>query len=228
MPKVSIIVPVYNVENYIEKCLDSLINQTLENIEIILVNDGSTDNSKEKIEKYLKSGKAVGTTGGAMSGTSAIGGQGGSRFVTNVVSTNSAQVSNQTSHTINTKPKSQATSKTKSFSKNSEEYWPQIMDDLRQNGKIVLYTNLKGSKAKELNDMTVGIEFPNGMTSFGKAVLEKQENIRELSNLVSIACGKEMQIKYLTQTVGTNQPITKEENLQNFANESDIPFNIIE
>ena len=76
--------------------------------------------------------------------------------------------------------------------------------------------------------MTVGIEFPNGMTSFGKAVLEKQENIRELSNLVSIACGKEMQIKYLTQTVGTNQPITKEENLQNFANESDIPFNIIE
>lgn len=189
---------------------------------------GKLEDRVEKIEKYLKSGKAVGTTGGAMSGTSAIGGQGGSRFVTNVVSTNSAQVSNQTSHTTNTKPKSQATSKTKSFSKNSEEYWPQIMDDLRQNGKIVLYTNLKGSKAKELNDMTVGIEFPNGMTSFGKAVLEKQENIREISNLVSIACGKEMQIKYLIQTVGTNQPITKEENLQNFANESDIPFNIIE
>ena len=54
MPKVSIIIPVYNVENYIEKCLDSLVNQTIDDIEIIIVNDGSTDNSKEKIAKYLE------------------------------------------------------------------------------------------------------------------------------------------------------------------------------
>ena len=54
MPKVSIIVPVYNVERYIDKCLESLVNQTLEDIEIIIVNDGSTDNSKEIIEKYKK------------------------------------------------------------------------------------------------------------------------------------------------------------------------------
>ena len=54
MPKVSVIVPVYNVENYIEKCLDSLVNQTLKDIEIIVVNDGSTDGSKEKIQKYLQ------------------------------------------------------------------------------------------------------------------------------------------------------------------------------
>lgn len=56
MPKVSIIVPIYNVEGYIEKCLETLINQTLEDIEIILVNDGSTDNSeliaKRFFEKY--------------------------------------------------------------------------------------------------------------------------------------------------------------------------------
>ena len=49
MPKVSLIIPVYNVENYIEKCLDSVINQTLKYIEIIIVNDGSKDTSKEKI-----------------------------------------------------------------------------------------------------------------------------------------------------------------------------------
>ena len=49
MPKVSLIIPVYNVENYIEKCLDSVINQTLKDIEIIIVNDGSKDTSKEKI-----------------------------------------------------------------------------------------------------------------------------------------------------------------------------------
>ena len=119
------------------------------------------------------------------------------------------------------------TIQTKNFSKNAEEYWPQIMNDLKQNGRIVLYTNLMGTKAKELNDMTVGIEFPNGITSFGKTVLEKQENIREITNLISIACGKEMQIKYLAQTP-EQQLITKEENLQNFANESNIPFQIIE
>lgn len=44
-PLVSIIVPVYNVQNYIEQCLASLVQQSYENIEIILVNDGSTDNS---------------------------------------------------------------------------------------------------------------------------------------------------------------------------------------
>ena len=47
--KVSVIVPVYNVEDYIEKCLDSLVNQTLKEIEIIVVNDGSTDSSLESI-----------------------------------------------------------------------------------------------------------------------------------------------------------------------------------
>lgn len=53
MPKVSVIVPVYNVEEYLERCLDSLVNQTLKDIEIIIVNDGSTDGSKEKIQKYI-------------------------------------------------------------------------------------------------------------------------------------------------------------------------------
>lgn len=57
MTKVSIIVPVYNVEKYIEKCLASLINQTLQEIEIIIVNDGSTDGSKKIIEKYLENKK---------------------------------------------------------------------------------------------------------------------------------------------------------------------------
>lgn len=54
MKKISIIVPVYNTEKYLEKCLESLVNQTLENIEIIVINDGSTDNSPNIIEKYEK------------------------------------------------------------------------------------------------------------------------------------------------------------------------------
>ncbi len=52
MVKISIIVPVYNVEEYIRDCLESLTNQTLEEIEIILVNDGSTDKSQKIINEY--------------------------------------------------------------------------------------------------------------------------------------------------------------------------------
>ena len=54
MTKVSIIVPIFNTEKFIEKCLTSLINQTLCDIEIICVNDGSTDNSLAILEKYAK------------------------------------------------------------------------------------------------------------------------------------------------------------------------------
>ena len=53
MPKVSVIVPVYNVEKYLKRCINSLLNQTLQDIEIIFVDDGSTDSSKIIIEKYL-------------------------------------------------------------------------------------------------------------------------------------------------------------------------------
>ena len=52
MKKVSIIVPVYNVEKYLAKCLDSLVNQTLEDVEIIVLDDGSKDNSKQIIDEF--------------------------------------------------------------------------------------------------------------------------------------------------------------------------------
>lgn len=51
---ISIIVPIYNSEQYLDKCIQSIINQTYRNIEIILVNDGSTDNSLSVCEKYQK------------------------------------------------------------------------------------------------------------------------------------------------------------------------------
>ena len=52
--KISVIVPVYNVENYLEKCLNSLVNQTLEEIEILVINDGSTDYSQKIIDEFQK------------------------------------------------------------------------------------------------------------------------------------------------------------------------------
>ncbi len=53
-PKVSLIIPVYNVEDYLEKALLSVENQTMENIEVIIVNDGSTDGSSKIIDKFCE------------------------------------------------------------------------------------------------------------------------------------------------------------------------------
>ena len=51
-PLVSVIIPVYDVEPYLRRCLDSVVNQTYKNLEIILVDDGSTDSSPEICDEY--------------------------------------------------------------------------------------------------------------------------------------------------------------------------------
>lgn len=59
MVDISIVVPIYNMEKKLKRCLDSLVNQTFKNIEIILINDGSTDKSKNIIEEYSKKYKNI-------------------------------------------------------------------------------------------------------------------------------------------------------------------------
>ena len=192
----------------------SKINVTPENIG----NNKVLEERVQKIEQYLRNMKTTNAVNqnvtnqnvGALPNTAVR------------VAGNPSSSSNRT--VTNSKSK---TAQAKNFSNKVEEYWPQIITDLKQSGKIVLYTNLINTRAVELNDMTVGIQFPNGLTSFGKTVLEKQENIREISKLVSIACGKEMQIKYISEM----QPVvqkTQEEDLQNLAEQSGIPFQVIE
>ncbi|MCU5288783.1 glycosyltransferase family A protein, partial [Bacillus paranthracis] len=56
---VSIIVPVYNAEKYVHKCIDSLLQQTYKNIEIILINDGSTDNSGKICDEYANESSKI-------------------------------------------------------------------------------------------------------------------------------------------------------------------------
>ena len=58
-PKISVIIPVYNVEKYLAECLDSVINQTLKEIEILCINDGSTDGSAEILEQYAKKDERI-------------------------------------------------------------------------------------------------------------------------------------------------------------------------
>lgn len=59
MVKVSVIVPIYNASEFLDKCLNSIVNQTLKDIEIILINDGSTDDSKLVIDEYMKEHKNI-------------------------------------------------------------------------------------------------------------------------------------------------------------------------
>ena len=179
-------------------------------------NDADLEQRVEKIENYLRS-----HTGNSNSyrqqpaGTEV-------KMAYNIA-TSATQTVPKNEKKTTASPKKMETS---TYSSKVEEYWPQIVRDLKQNGKIVLYTNLMNTRAREINDMTVGIEFPNGLTSFGKTVLEKQENIKELTNLVSMASGKPMNIKYITNVGNAGE--TKEPNIKTIANDSDIPFHVIE
>ncbi|EME1845730.1 glycosyltransferase family 2 protein, partial [Campylobacter jejuni] len=59
IPLVSVIIPIYNVEKYLRECLDSVVNQTLREIEIILINDGSTDNCGKICDEYATKDKRI-------------------------------------------------------------------------------------------------------------------------------------------------------------------------
>lgn len=59
MIKVSVVVPIYNAEKYLKQCLDSVVNQTLKEIEIILIDDGSTDGSSEICKEYMKDARVT-------------------------------------------------------------------------------------------------------------------------------------------------------------------------
>lgn len=88
----------------------------------------------------------------------------------------------------------------------------------------MLYSNLANSNAVELNDMTIGISFPEGLTPFGKSVIGKSENITEISKLISMEYGKPMQIRLIDNT---NEK-SNDNSIDNIAKGLDLPLNIIE
>ena len=127
------------------------------------------------------------------------------------------------------KPQTKTASNTaKKITGKPQEFWPQVINDIKAKGKMGIYTNLIGTNAIEIDDMTIGIEFPKGLTSFGKTVLQQPENEKMISDLVSIAKGKEMHIKYIDSAKqSTNNANNVDNSIESFANTMDIPFNII-
>ena len=164
----------------------------------------------EKIENYLRAG------GGIARSQSNTSKKSGTTKDSSSANTNSKQDSNMNVIAGIGKNKKPA------------QYWQDIVSNFKNNGKIMLYTNLIDTNAIEINDMTVGIEFPKGITAFGKSVLEKPENKMEISKQVSVACGKDMQIKYIDTKQKSSGNMTEEQELSNFANEFNIPFDVIE
>ena len=85
------------------------------------------------------------------------------------------------------------------------------------------------SKAIELNDMTIGISFPEGINAFGKSILEKPESIIELTKAVSMEYGKDMKVKIIENVDSLPKKQEQVENgLEKMVEELDIPLNIIE
>ena len=174
----------------------------------------------EKIENYLKSGKAS-ITSGVPQMRDAV------KSTDSIIHQEKPQKQNKDSQVLSAR-ETTTSENIKNYSKDLNRSWPQIVNDLKQNGKIVLYTNLVNTSAEEINDMTVGIKFPKGLTPFGKAVLQKQENIKEISTLLSMACGKPMQIKYISKEQSQQIQSNPENDIESLANQSDIPFNIVD
>lgn len=90
----------------------------------------------------------------------------------------------------------------------SGDFWQNIINTLKEERMPMLYSNLVNAKGVLLDDMTLGIEFENGLNSFGRGVIERPENMAELKRLASIEFKKDMRIKLIDKKATT----TKENN----------------
>ena len=97
-------------------------------------------------------------------------------------------------------------------------FWPNVINKLKEERKAMLFSNLNNTSAVMLDDMTVGIQFANGLNSFGRAVIERPENMNELKRLVSMECGKDMRIKIIDNH--------ENKKAENSANKLDLGINI--
>ena len=88
-------------------------------------------------------------------------------------------------------------------------FWSNVIETLKEQRKPILYSNLINTNGVMIDDMTVGIEFPNGLTSFGRSVIERPENMAELKRLVSMECKQDMRIKLIDKNVAETQDVSQ-------------------
>ena len=78
----------------------------------------------------------------------------------------------------------------------SNEFWKKVINLLRQNKKMMLYTTLINSRARQIDDLNIEIEFPNGLTPFNEKVINEPNNRNDLSKAIFAVTGKEMNLKF--------------------------------
>ena len=167
-----------------------------------------------------------GATGSKAQGSSSNGIQSG-----NMCSTSSAQNVDKVSQNMNKSANiSLSSSSTKESSAGAQSqnskgtsgadanFWSNVINKLKEERKAMLFSNLNNTSAVMLDDMTVGIQFANGLNSFGRAVIERPENMNELKRLVSMECGKDMRIKIIDNH--------ENKKAENSANKLDLGINI--
>jgi DNA polymerase-3 subunit gamma/tau len=104
-------------------------------------------------------------------------------------------------------------------------YWSKILETLKGKGKVILYTNLIGTKAKKVSDGQIEIEFENKMTPFAKSVLEQEANREEITKLLTSEEGSIVKIKYVNGAGLVKQDIKQEKPYNDYIG---IPINIID
>ena len=169
----------------------------------------------DKLENSIKGGKITIQSQNTVTG--------GNRIPPGL-STNTAKNVDNSIKANNTQTKTKTVS-TPSMTANAAgaPFWGKVIDTLKEQRQPMLYSNLMNTKGVILDDMTFGIEFPNGLSSFGKSIIEKPENMTALKRLVSIECKKDMRIKLINNNEEQKGPV---QNANNF--DLGININMIE
>lgn len=107
-------------------------------------------------------------------------------------------------------------------------YWQNVLDKIKQSGKMTIYANLIGTKGVLLNDLIIGIEFPGKVTDFARKVLEEHDNKVMLEKIISMEQGSPMQIKIIDKTMETSKTNNQKQGIEGLAAEMDLPFDVID
>ena len=110
------------------------------------------------------------------------------------------------------------------FNGKTQDYWLKIVDSFKTEGKMFMYINLAGTEAREINDMTLEIGFPNGMSKIAEDFLSRPDIKQNLKEIIHMACGKEMQLKFIDQKKKDEAEFNEFEKI---VGENGLKFNVI-